>query len=98
MASISDAILEIKSDAQVSVSTNDVNQIIWHDGNPTNITTAAITAKVAAIEARDAHINPRRKAYPSMGDQLDMIYHDQVDGTTTFKDAIEAVKDANPKP
>ena len=98
MASISDAILEIKSDAQVSVSTNDVNQIIWHDGNPTNITTADITAKVAAIEARDAHIRPRRRAYPSMGDQLDMIYHDQVDGTTTFKEAIQAVKDANPKP
>ena len=98
MASISEAILEIKSDAQVSVSANDVNQIIWHDGNPTNITTAAITAKVAAIEARDAHINPRQKAYPSIGDQLDMLYHDQVDGTTTFKDAIEAVKDANPKP
>ena len=98
MTSISEAILEIKSDAQVSVSANDVNQIIWHDGNPTNITTAAITAKVAAIEARDAHINPRQKAYPSIGDQLDMLYHDQVDGTTTFKDAIEAVKDANPKP
>ena len=98
MASISDAILEIKSDAQVSVSANDVNQIIWHDGNPTNITTADITAKVAAIEARDAHINPRRRAYPSMGDQLDMIYHDQVDGTTTFKDAIKAIKDAHPKP
>ena len=36
--------------------------------------------------------------YPRIEDQLDMIFHDQVDGTTTFKEAIQAVKDANPKP
>ena len=39
----------------------------------------------------------RKAAYPTMEDQLDMQYHDQVDGTTTWKDAIQAVKDANPK-
>ena len=98
MTSISEAILEIQSDAQVSVSAEDVNQIIWHDGNPTNITAEAITAKVAEMTIRDAHIAPRQRAYPSIGDQMDMLYHDQVDGTTTFKDAIQAIKDANPKP
>ena len=36
--------------------------------------------------------------YPEITDQLDMIYHDQVNGTTTFKDAIKAVKDKYPKP
>ena len=30
-------------------------------------------------------------------EQLDMQYHDEVNGTTTWKDAIQAVKDANPK-
>jgi len=39
----------------------------------------------------------RHVEYPEFGDQLDMIYHDQVDGTTTFKDAIKAVKDKYPK-
>ena len=97
MASISEAILEIKSDAQVSVSANDVSQIVWHDGNPTNITVEAITAKVAEMTTRDAHILPRQKAYPSMANQLDMQYHDNVNGTTTWKDAVQAVKDANPK-
>ena len=43
-------------------------------------------------------LQTRRLAYPQMSDQLDMIYHDQVDGTTTFKEAIQAVKDAIPKP
>ena len=40
----------------------------------------------------------RRDAYGSLGDQLDMQYHDAVDGTTTWKDHVKAVKDANPKP
>ena len=40
----------------------------------------------------------RRKSYPSIGDQLDMQYHDQLDGTTTWKDAIAKVKADNPKP
>jgi hypothetical protein len=39
----------------------------------------------------------RRAEYPSIGDQLDMQYHDQLDGTTTWKDAIAKVKADNPK-
>ena len=40
----------------------------------------------------------RADAYPSIQDQLDMQYHDAVDGTTTWKDAIATVKTDNPKP
>ena len=40
----------------------------------------------------------RASAYPSIQDQLDMQYHDAVDGTTTWKDAVAAVKTAHPKP
>ena len=36
--------------------------------------------------------------YPSLADQADMQFHDAVDGTTTWQDAIQAVKDAYPKP
>ena len=39
----------------------------------------------------------RASAFPSIGDQLDMQYHDQLDGTTTWKDAIAKVKSDNPK-
>jgi hypothetical protein len=34
----------------------------------------------------------RAESYPSTGDQLDMIMKDNRDGTTTHKDACEAVK------
>jgi len=40
----------------------------------------------------------RRDAYASIGDQLDMQYHDSVNGSRTWLDHIEAVKEAHPKP
>jgi hypothetical protein len=40
----------------------------------------------------------RRIAYGDIGDQLDMQYHDLVDGTTTWVDHIATVKAARPKP
>ena len=39
----------------------------------------------------------RQAEYPSMGDQLDMIYKDNLNSTTTHKDAVEAVKTKWPK-
>jgi len=39
----------------------------------------------------------RAGAYPSTGDQLDMMYHDAIDGTTTWQDAVTAVKNQYPK-
>ena len=39
----------------------------------------------------------RAAAYPSMAEQLDMQYWDNVNGTTTWADAIQAIKDEYPK-
>ena len=39
----------------------------------------------------------RDAAYPIIGDQLDMIYKDNKNGTTTHADAVEAVKTKWPK-
>ena len=108
---LADAIVAIrKADdgghAKISITANDVNRITWHDGNPTDITDEQILAKTAELQAdydakqyqRDRIVHPVNGGYPSIGDQLDMIYHDQVDGTTTFKAAIKAIKDAHSKP
>lgn len=40
----------------------------------------------------------RKRVYPSIIDQLDMMYHDKMEGTTTWQDAITAVKEAYPRP
>ena len=44
------------------------------------------------------YIQARQEAYGSIGDQLDMMYKDEVDGTTTWKDHVAKVKSDNPKP
>ena len=43
-------------------------------------------------------VNDATTKYASLGDQLDQQYKDAVNGTTTWKDAIAAVKAAHPKP
>ena len=43
-----------------------------------------------------SYVELREASYPSMADQLDMQYWDSVNGTTTWADAIQAVKDAHP--
>jgi hypothetical protein len=58
--------------------------------------TAEELAAHAEVEA-NAWKGARVAAYPSIGDQLDMQYHDSVDGTTTWVDAIAQVKTDNPK-
>ena len=40
----------------------------------------------------------REDAYPTLEEQLDMQYCDQINGTSTWKDAISKVKTDNPKP
>lgn len=43
-----------------------------------------------------SYVELRQAAYPSTADQLDMQYWDSVNGTSTWADAIQAVKDAHP--
>jgi hypothetical protein len=52
----------------------------------------------AAALAAVAYKGIRRAAYPPIGDQLDMQFHDLLDGTTTWKDAIAKVKNDIAKP
>ena len=89
---ICEAILKIKSDAQVSVSGTDIDTCIitWHDGNPTDITKDQIKAKINET----AYMDKRASEYPSIVDQLDDIYHNGIDG---WKATIKATKDKYPK-
>jgi hypothetical protein len=50
------------------------------------------------LEYKTLYRGERAQEYPDIKEQLDMQYHDAVDGTTTWKDAIQAIKDAHPKP
>ena len=97
MTDLAAAIRAIKSDAQVSIINEDINQITWHDDNPTNITNEQILAKQAELQADyDAkeYQRNRKGEYPSIVDQLDDIYHNGIDG---WKTTIKVTKDKYPK-
>ncbi len=70
------------------------------DGNLVPIVQSDYEAEIARLEAEqkaNQYKLDRADAYPSIGDQLDMIYHDQTEGSRTWLDAIESVKEAYPK-
>lgn len=64
------------------------------EGNEVAYDLAAAQALVAANQYKVQ----RAAAYPSIQEQLDMQYWDSVNGTTTWADAIAAVKQEFPKP
>ena len=81
----------------------------WLDENVTAPTQAEIDTEIARLQAAydaKAYARAREAAYPSIGDQLDMLWHAVDTGdwtaakvkTTEFYTALKAVKDANPKP
>ena len=97
------AILSINSNAEVSVSGNDINTVQWHNGT-TPIPKADIEAKMVEVQAEyDANQYQRDRVYPSIGDQLDMLWH-SIDQNPSLKsqyfdfyEAIKAVKVKHPK-
>ena len=100
---IIEAILKINPNAKVTVNADDINQIIWHDGT-TPIPKADIEAKMVEVQAEyDANQYQRDRVYPSIGDQLDMLWH-SIDQNSALKsqyfdfyEAIKAVKVKFPK-
>jgi hypothetical protein len=46
-------ILSINPNAQVSVLGEDINTLVWHDGNPTNITNEQILAKQIELQTQE---------------------------------------------
>ena len=96
---IEKAILKINPSAEFSVNGNDINKITWHNGT-TPIPKADIEAKMVEVQAEydaNQYQRDRATAYPTIQDQLDMQYWDNVNGTTNWEDAIAKVKADNPK-
>jgi hypothetical protein len=97
------AIQKINPTAEVSVSADDINTITWENGT-TPIPKADIEAKMVEVQADyDAKQYQRDRVYPSIGDQLDMLWH-SIDQNPALKsqyfdfyEAIKAVKVKNPK-
>ena len=98
MTDIANSILAINSDAQFSVNAEDVKQITWHNGT-TPIAESDILAKQKELQTayeNNKYQRDRAEAYPSIAEQLDLIYH-AGQGGDAFQAAIKSVKDKHPK-
>ena len=65
---------------------------------PTDEQLNAVDSAADLSERQAAARSARRSAYGDWNSQLDMQYHDNVDGTTTWKDHVAKVKSDNPIP
>jgi hypothetical protein len=88
------AIQSIKSNAQVAVSGDDINTLIWYDNNPTNITNQQILNKQSELQALEDVYENRRKEYGTIVSQLDEIYHSGLD---SWKTRLTNIKQKYPK-
>ena len=71
------AILKINPNAEFTIIDNDINKISWNNGT-TPIPKADIEAKMVEVQAEydaNQYQRDRATAYPSIGDQLDMLWH-----------------------
>ena len=104
MTDIATAILAIKADAQVSVNAEDIDQITWHDSNPTNISNADILTKQAELQTAfdaQAYARTREDAYPSIQDFMEAYTEKEIGSASTKWDAYviayNKVRTDNPK-
>ena len=87
-----------KFENQPGMTTRDGAIIDFPGGIPSQADQDAWAVEYDAYMSSIAYRHARAEAFASWGDQNDMQYHDLVDGTTTWRDHVAAVKAANPKP
>ena len=101
MINIADAINALHPENSFVLRDDDYSQIEWVNAPENPATLEQVNAKLAELQAdydSKQYQRDRASAFPSIQDQLDMQYWDQVNGTTTWKDAVAKVKADNPKP
>ena len=104
MTDIISSIRALDPNAEVSVNAEDVNQIIWHDGNPNSITVAQIETKQTELQTAydaKAYARTRAAAYPSIQDFMEAYTEKEIGSDSTKWDAYviayNKVRTDNPK-
>ena len=95
-----DAVKALAPNAEIQVVDNSTLNWLIANGD-TQPTDSQITTKLEELKTaynNKKYQRDRADAYPSIQDQLDMQYWDQINGTTKWKEAVAKVKSDNPKP
>jgi hypothetical protein len=91
------AIRSLAPNAQIVVRDGIVE---WIEPSVAPVTEAEIQAEVTRLQAEyeaKQYQRDRAKEYPSIQEQLDLLYWDKVNGTDNWEQAIAAVKAEYPK-
>jgi len=88
------------ADKNWSIEGNSYEGIAWSDQTPkpTQSELDALWESTQATVTATQYQRNRAAEYPTMQEQLDMQYWDSINGTTTWQDAINAIKAKYPKP
>jgi hypothetical protein len=98
MISYSQAILSLEPQAEFSIVEDDYETLQWFKEDVEKPSEDAIVEEISRLEEENKSTEYRQErgmAYPSIQDQLDILYHEGYDG---WKATIKEVKDRYPKP
>tara|TARA_B100000073_G_scaffold162276_1_gene134228 strand:- start:187 stop:576 length:390 start_codon:yes stop_codon:yes gene_type:complete len=97
---LSAALRSLRPGAECVIYGTEYSGIEWFDENQEKPTEEEVVQKIAELKYQEEvneYQRQRAFEYPPIEEQQDMQFHDAVNGTTTWKDAIQAVKDKYPK-
>lgn len=77
-----------------AVTINGDSEVFDDDGNIIEINESKVNEEEKRLLLANEHINLRQLEYPSITDQLDILYHQGYDG---WKKVITSVKEKYPK-
>lgn len=73
------------------------NENVSSENKPSWTDVNAVMSELKTAYANKDYSRKREYNYPTITKQLEMMYDDKINNTTTWEDAIKAVKDAYPK-
>lgn len=96
------ALMQLRPGAKWQLNGNEYEGLLWEDEGQTKPTKQEVETKIAELVADfESKDYQRQRVYPSIGDQLDMLWHaidnNALNKTSDFYTTLKAVKDANPK-
>jgi len=99
-----DAILSLRPNAKFATYGEDYSTVVWFEGENNKPTLQEVTTELARLNSEynlSEYQRLRLPKYPTVNEQLDMLWHAIDNGTlnktSDFYTAIKAVKDAHPK-
>ena len=95
-----DALRTLRPNSSWSLVGEDFSNINWMDENMSCPTIEEINTEIQRLQKEHDnrnYIRQRHSSYPSIEDQLDMLYWDKVNGTNNWQTIISEIKLKFPK-